>query len=76
MTTFGRGIALREAPLKSGRCEYLLLVDRNAVGLVQHLTSNQLDSFARVTICTIQRLYSILRGEELEEDLDEKSGTW
>ncbi len=41
---------------------------------VQHLTSNQLDSVARVTICTIQRLYSILRGEELDEDLDEKSG--
>src|SRR5258705_9751982 len=41
---------------------------------VQHLTSNQLDSVARVTICTIQRLYSILRGEELDEDIDEKSG--
>jgi len=41
---------------------------------VQHLTSNNLDSVARVTICTIQRLYSILRGEELDEDLDEKSG--
>ena len=41
---------------------------------VQHLTSNQLDSVARVTICTIQRLYSILRGEELDEEFDEKSG--
>jgi len=41
---------------------------------VQHLTSNQLDSVARVTICTIQRLYSLLRGEELDEELDEKSG--
>lgn len=41
---------------------------------VQHLTSNHLDSVARVVICTIQRLYSILRGEELDEDLDEKSG--
>lgn len=41
---------------------------------VQHLTSNQLDSVSRVTICTIQRLYSMLRGEELEEDIDEKSG--
>ncbi len=41
---------------------------------VQHLTCNQLDSVARVTICTIQRLYSILRGEELAEDLDEQSG--
>jgi type I restriction enzyme R subunit len=41
---------------------------------VQHLTSNQLDSVSRVTICTIQRLYSMLRGEELPEDLDEVSG--
>ena len=41
---------------------------------VQHLTSSNLDSVARVTISTIQRLYSILRGEELDEDLDEKSG--
>src|ERR1035437_6874484 len=29
----GRGIALREAPLKSGTCDYLLLVDRKAVGV-------------------------------------------
>jgi type I restriction enzyme R subunit len=41
---------------------------------VQHLTSNNLDGVARVTICTIQRLYSILRGEALDEDIDEKSG--
>ncbi len=41
---------------------------------VQRLTSNQIDSVARVTICTIQRLYSMLRGEELDEDLDERSG--
>jgi type I restriction enzyme, R subunit len=41
---------------------------------VQHLTSSNLDSVARVTICTIQRLYSILRGEELDEDIDELSG--
>ncbi len=31
----GRGIALREAPLKSGTCDYLLLVDRKAVGVVE-----------------------------------------
>jgi type I restriction enzyme R subunit len=144
-----RGIAIREVPLKSGRCDYLLLVDRKAVGVieakkvgvtlstvadqsahygetytacaftyrliknagarrvlflvdranlgrqataefqqfvtpdtgrkftelynVQHLTSNQLDGVSRVTICTIQRLYSMLRGEELPEDADEIS---
>lgn len=31
----GRGIALREAPLKSGTCDYLLLVDRKAVGVTE-----------------------------------------
>lgn len=31
----GRGIALREAPLKSGTCDYLLLVDRKAVGIIE-----------------------------------------
>jgi len=41
---------------------------------VQHLVSNSLDPVCRVTICTIQRLYSMLRGEEMDEDLDEKSG--
>ena len=41
---------------------------------VQHLTSNKLDTVARVTICTIQRLYAMLCGEELDEDIDEKSG--
>ena len=41
---------------------------------VQHLTSNNLDPVARVTICTIQRLYAMLRGEELDEDVDETSG--
>ncbi|MEQ1891033.1 MAG: type I restriction-modification enzyme R subunit C-terminal domain-containing protein [Planctomycetota bacterium] len=45
---------------------------------VQHLTSNRLDPVARVTISTIQRLYSMLRGEELapdaDADLDEHSG--
>ena len=41
---------------------------------VQHLLSNALDPVCRVTICTIQRLYSMLRGEKLAEDLDEVSG--
>jgi type I site-specific restriction endonuclease len=30
-----RGIALREVPLKSGRCDYLLLVDRKPLGVVE-----------------------------------------
>jgi type I restriction enzyme R subunit len=40
---------------------------------VQHLAGNRVDDVARVTISTIQRLYSTLRGEELAEDLDELS---
>ena len=42
---------------------------------VQWLTSNRIDPAARVVITTVQRLYSMLRGEaELPEDADEKSG--
>jgi type I restriction enzyme R subunit len=41
--------------------------------IVQHLTSNTLDTTARVTICTIQRLYSMLKGRELAEEDDEVS---
>jgi len=41
---------------------------------VQHLSSQHIDPVARVTICTIQRLYSILRGEELAEGADDLSG--
>ena len=41
---------------------------------VQHLQSGVLDSSAKVTISTVQRLYSILRGEaEIDPELDEKS---
>ncbi|MHB1582389.1 MAG: type I restriction endonuclease subunit R [Acidimicrobiales bacterium] len=40
---------------------------------VQRLTSNRIDPVARVVICTIQRLYSILRGDaEFDEELDER----
>jgi type I restriction enzyme R subunit len=39
---------------------------------VQHLQSNAIDGVSRVVITTIQRLYSMLRGDaELSEDLDE-----
>jgi type I restriction enzyme R subunit len=39
---------------------------------VQHLSSNVIDPVARVTITTIQRLYSILKGEEgLDPELEE-----
>jgi type I restriction enzyme R subunit len=41
---------------------------------VQHLTSNTLDPASKVCISTIQRLYAMLKGEELDEELDEVSG--
>ena len=42
---------------------------------VQLLQSNQIDPAAKVVIITIQRLYSILRGEEeFDETLEEESG--
>src|SRR6185503_567817 len=40
---------------------------------VQHLLSNKVDPVARVTISTIQRLYAMLKGEELTEEDEELS---
>jgi type I restriction enzyme, R subunit len=40
---------------------------------VQRLTSNKVDDVARVCICTIQRMYSMLRGHELAEEDEETS---
>ena len=40
---------------------------------VQHLAGGGIDSVGKVCISTIQRLYSMLRGEELDEELDEAS---
>ena len=41
---------------------------------VQHLTHNTLDATSRVCIFTVQRIFSILKGEdELEPELDEQS---
>jgi len=46
--------------------------------IVQHLKSNRIDTDAKVVITTIQRLYSMLRGEELDTEAEEISGfeTW
>src|SRR6476620_2674908 len=41
--------------------------------IIQRLTSNTLDSSARVCIATIQRLYSMLKGQDLDEEADERS---
>jgi type I restriction enzyme R subunit len=41
---------------------------------VQHLTSNTVDTTSRVCISTVQRIFSILKGEaEMDEELDEHS---
>jgi type I restriction enzyme R subunit len=42
---------------------------------VQHLQSSRIDPVAKVCISTIQRLYSMLEGEELDPELDELSGS-
>jgi len=46
--------------------------------IVQHLHSNHIDPDAKVVITTIQRLYAMLRGEELDESAEETSAfeTW
>jgi type I restriction enzyme, R subunit len=41
---------------------------------VQRMQNNRFDDVCKVTVCTIQRMYSMLRGEaELAEELDEHS---
>jgi type I restriction enzyme R subunit len=42
---------------------------------VQLLQSSRIDPVAKVCISTIQRLYSMLKGEELDPELDELSGS-
>ena len=46
--------------------------------IVQHLHGNRIDPDAKVVITTIQRLYAMLRGEELSEEIEENSAfeTW
>ncbi|HJQ52484.1 MAG TPA: type I restriction-modification enzyme R subunit C-terminal domain-containing protein [Gemmatimonadaceae bacterium] len=46
--------------------------------IVQHLHSNRIDPDAKVVITTIQRLYAMLRGVELDESAEEVSAfeTW
>jgi len=41
--------------------------------IVQRLTSNTLDTTARVCICTIQRLYSMLKDQDLAEEDEDRS---
>ncbi len=41
--------------------------------IVQHLQGNNLDTTARVTISTIQRMFSMLKGRELADEDDEHS---
>ena len=41
--------------------------------IVQRLTGNSIDKTARVCICTLQRMYSMLKGRELPADLEDES---
>ena len=41
--------------------------------IVQHLQGQQVDTSARVVICTIQRMFSLLKGKELPPEADEES---
>ena len=41
---------------------YTRIYDDNNTPHTLHMTSNVLDTTARVTICTIQRLFSMLKG--------------
>ncbi|MDE2124025.1 MAG: DEAD/DEAH box helicase family protein, partial [Betaproteobacteria bacterium] len=41
--------------------------------IVQRLQGNTLDTTARVCICTIQRMYAMLKGKDMPEELDEES---
>jgi type I restriction enzyme R subunit len=41
---------------------------------VQHMQSNKLDGVSKVCISTIQRLYAMLQGKELEPELEEQAG--
>src|SRR5258706_1327186 len=41
---------------------------------IQQMRGNKLDTVCRVTISTIQHLYSILRAEEIDSELDQASG--
>lgn len=41
--------------------------------IVQHLQGSQIDTSARVVICTIQRMFSLLKGKDLPPEADEES---
>jgi type I restriction enzyme R subunit len=41
---------------------------------VQRMQSNKLDDVSKVCVTTIQRLYAMLQGNEIDPDLEEQSG--
>src|SRR5215472_2395239 len=40
---------------------------------IQHLTSSRIDLVSRVCISTVQRMYSILRGTDIDSEIDARS---
>ena len=81
------GVAIREFPVKTGHVDYLLYADGKAIGVVEakpegHTLkgveiqsakyTESLPPTSKVCITTIQRLYSILKDEELYDETNEE----
>lgn len=56
------GIALREVPLKSGRCDYLLLVNRQPVGVIEAKKVGMIPHLAEKTryVAEVERQLCVL----------------
>src|SRR5438067_1976419 len=62
----GQGIAIREVRLKKGRCDYLLLIDRKAIGIIEAKKEGvTLSSVADQSGQYAENLPDFLRGELL-----------
>jgi type I restriction enzyme, R subunit len=62
----GRGIAIREVRLKEGRCDYLLLIDRKPVGIIEATKAGvTLSSVADQSGRYAENLPDFLRGDFL-----------
>jgi type I site-specific restriction endonuclease len=51
------GVALREVPLKSGRCDYLLLVNRMRVRIVESTGISNLQRTTRLRQSILQKVF-------------------
>ena len=62
-----RGIALREVPLNQGRCDYLLMVDRGAVGPIEAKKTNDIIAFDKKSGQTVW---------EVKTEVKQNGGCW